>query len=140
MNRGIMLTGATLLLVTVVAGCGILGRSSGGTDRLVEPGTPRTAPSGRFVASVVDGPEQNGVPTQVVVISDDKGTEVFRDDYAYSTRHGVGVVWLSGRDQLWLLSSDVGTAYVEQGDSGWVKTAITPETRDQIPAEIAELR
>ena len=67
-------------------------------------------------------------------------TEVFRDSYPYSTRHDIGITWLSGSDQLWLLPSDVGTAHVDrQPDGTWIKTGIRPETISQIPAEIAAL-
>ncbi len=132
------LAGITLLLV--LAGCTMFGRSRGGEDRFATPGSPRRSPSGTYTASVIPGTPQSGVSTWVVVISDGGGREVFHDDYAYSTRHGVGVTWRSDQDQLWLLSSDIGTAYVEpDADGAWVKTAITPQTRDTIPEEIRRL-
>jgi hypothetical protein len=133
--------GVSLAVVLALAGCAIFGRTAKDEDRFVRPDSPRTSPSGSFVASVEDGPRQDGVGTLVVVISDDAGAEVFRDQYAYSTRHGVGVTWLSGHDQLWILSSDVGTAHVDRRDDGtWTKTAITPETKGDIPQEIADLK
>jgi hypothetical protein len=89
---------------------------------------------------VVSGPRQNGVETLVVVIKDASDAEVFHDDYAYSSRHGVGVTWLSNRDQLWILSADVGTSYVEQRGGTWTKVGITPETRGDIPPEIVQLQ
>jgi hypothetical protein len=92
------------------------------------------------VASFRDGPAQNGVPTWIVVVTDTAGHVVFDDGYAYSRRHGVGATWLSDRDQLWILSGDVGTAHVEQSDGGgWVKTDITPDTVGTVPAEIRKL-
>jgi hypothetical protein len=130
----------SLAVVLLLAGCSMFGRSTDRQDRFVRPGAPRTSPSGTFTASVVPGPRQNGVDTLVVVITDRAGAEVFRDDYAYSSRHGVGVTWLSDRDQLWILSSDVGTSYVEPTGGRWTKVAITPETRADIPAEIDKLR
>jgi len=121
-----------------MSACGMFGRSK--DDRFVRPDAPRSAPSGEFTASVENGPGQNGVKTWIVVIKDRGGREVFRDDYRYSTRHGVGVTWLSNRDQLWILSSDVGRAYVERGADGvWTKTKITPETRKSVPEEIDRL-
>lgn len=68
------------------------------------------------------------------------GKEVFHDSTAYSTRHGVGVTWLSTKDQLWILSSDVGTSYVQSDGSVWTKTSITPTTRKDIPKEIHDLQ
>lgn len=106
----------------------------------MRPGSPRASPSGRFSAALVSGPRQNGVETLVVVIKDQSRDEVFRDDRAHSARHGVGVTWATGRDQLWILSADQGTSYVEDLGDGWQRVEITPETRDRVPAEIANLR
>ncbi|OLF19352.1 hypothetical protein BU204_02865 [Actinophytocola xanthii] len=117
------------------------GDRGGGEDRYVELDRPQRSPSGEFTASLVAGPEQDGVATRVVVVTDTDGHEVFRDDYAYSTRHGVGVTWLSSADQLWILSADVGTAHVDRAADGtWTKTAISPETADTVPEEIERLR
>src|SRR5688572_19209794 len=127
-----------VLLVSVVSACSLFGR--GGQDRFVREDAPRTSPSGQFTASLKAGPEQGGVKTWSVVISDKDGAEVFRDPRDYSERHGVGVTWLSSSDQLWILSSDIGTSYVEQRDGAWVKTEITPETRGTIPDEIKKLK
>jgi hypothetical protein len=135
----VRLAGVLVIALAVVVGCSLFGRDS--DDRFVDVGRPKESPSGTFIASLEEGPEQNGVETRVVVISDANGREVFRDDYAYSTRHGVRVTWLSSADQLWILSSDVGTAHVDRQEDGtWTKTAITPETADTVPEEIAELR
>lgn len=131
------------LLAGAIAAASIIGCSSRQPldERFVLPDRPLLSPSGEFAAQVDDGPVQNGVHTWVVVITDATGSEVFRDDYAYSTRHGVAVTWLSTRDQLWILSADVGTSYVGPGADGvWVKIGITPETLDSIPDEIEILR
>ena len=133
------LVAASVALVLVLTGCAIFGRSGGRQDRFARPGAPRTSPSGEYIASVVAGPPENGVETLVVVITDRSGREVFRDDDAYSTRHGVGVTWLSDRDQLWILSADVGHSYVEAQDGRWTKVDITPESTASIPGEIADL-
>jgi hypothetical protein len=136
-----LLAGGVVVALTVVAGCSLFGSDRDGDDRFVDMGSPRESPSGEFTASLAEGPAQDGVATRIVVVTDAGGQEVFRDDYAYSTRHGVGVTWLSSADQLWILSSDVGTAHVDQQTDGtWTKTAITPETADTVPEEIAELR
>lgn len=134
MSRAV-LTGGLVIVLAVVAGCSLFGGGDD-RDRFVEADDPKAAPSGEFTASLDDG-----LPTQVVVITGARGTEVFRDDHAYSTRHGVGVTWLSSSDQLWILYADVGTAHVDrQADGRWVKTAITPRTADTVPDEIDRLR
>lgn len=131
---------ATMLLIAgLLSGCGILGSPlSRDDDRFARPGHPKDSPSGRFTVSVGMGPKQNGVETWVAVIRDNAtDSEVFHDSYAYSSRHGLGITWLSSRDQLWLLSSDVGTSHVDQQPDGtWVKTTINPETVSDIPEEI----
>ena len=138
------LGGVLVLALAAVVGVSVLG--GGGTSRDV-PSTSRFAspehavPSlvGGWSAVAVPGPDQNGVPTWIPVIRDAAGTEVFRDDEAYSTRHGVGITWLSGTEQLWVLSSDVGTASVDHAATGWTKTEIWPETRGRVPPEIVDL-
>jgi RHS repeat-associated protein len=132
---------AWLALVASLAGCTGHSRSGQSQDRFVRADAPRTSPSGKFVASFRDGPAQNGVPTWIVVIKDTTGHVVFDDGYAYSRRHGVGATWLSTGDQLWILSSDVGTAHVDPVDGGgWVKTSITPDTVASVPEEIQKLQ
>jgi hypothetical protein len=122
-------------LAVVLTGC-----TGADPDRFVKPGAPKVSPSGVYTAAVDAGPNQNGVDTWVAVILDDTGAEVFHDDYAYSTRHGAGITWLSTSDQLWLLSADIGAAHVDRHPDGtWTKTAITPETNDSVPSEIREL-
>ncbi len=81
------------------------------------------------------------MPTWIVVITDRAGREVFRDNDAYSSRHGVGITWRSGKDELWLLSSDVGTSYVRQDAEGaWRKDHPRPgHFGEDVPAEIREL-
>ncbi|MEJ7630703.1 MAG: hypothetical protein WKF54_14035 [Nocardioidaceae bacterium] len=111
------------LTVSVLAGCSVLfGDARSAPDRFAQPGHPVASPSGKFVARVDIEPEQNGVETWIVVIDDVSGRKVFRDTDAYSSRHGVGITWLSGADELWLLSSDIGTSSVARGpDGGWRK-------------------
>ena len=134
--------GGTAVLLVVLAAAYVLGVFSGDKgERFATPARPLPSPSGAYIAAPEMGPEQNGVKTWVVVIRDRSGTEVFRDHYAYSTRHGVGITWLATADQLWILSGDVGTAHVDRlPDGTWEKTAITPETLDQVPQEIAQLQ
>jgi hypothetical protein len=129
-----------ILMAAVLAGCGLFGSGREG-ERFARPGEPKASPSGDFIVSVDMGPVQNGVETWIPVIRDNAtGAEVFRDTDAYSSRHGVGITWLSTDDQLWLLSGDVGTAHIDRQPSGtWTKTGITPETRNDIPDEIAAL-
>lgn len=109
-------------------------------DRFVRLGVPKPSPSGAFVAHAEAGPLQNGVATRVVVVKNAGGSEVFRDSYAYSTRHGVGITWVAGHDQLWVMSGDVGVSRIELGANGsWQKTSITPETASTIPKDIRDL-
>jgi hypothetical protein len=132
------LIAAVMALLVAALGC-----TPAEQDRFVGPGEPRVSPSGDHTATVEERADEHGVPSWTVVITEASGTEVFRDDEAYSAgrNHGVGVIWLSDRDQLWILSSDIGRAHVERDASGsWTKTAITPQTRDSIPQEIADLQ
>ncbi len=128
-----------ILLSGLLTGCAFFGgRADDSGDRFARPDQPKDSPSGQFTVSVDLGPEQNGVQTWVPVIREKANDlEVFRDTYAYSSRHGVGITWLSGSDQLWLVSSDVGTAHVDRNvDGRWTKTAIYPETLSEVPEEI----
>lgn len=130
------------LIACLLSGCGLFGGgASRNDDRFARPDHPKDSPSGQYSVSVDLGPNQNGVDTWVAVVRDKAtGAEVFRDSYAYSSRHGIGITWLSSRDQLWLLSSDVGTAHVDwQPDGTWTKTSIYPETVGDIPEEITAL-
>jgi hypothetical protein len=129
-------------VATVLAGCtALFGGDRGAEQRFARPGQPQTSPSGKFVAQADLGPEQNGVPTWVVVITERDGREVFRDSEAYSSRHGVGITWRAGTDELWVLSSDVGTSSVRRGaDGNWSKEYPRPGHYEQdVPAEIREL-
>ncbi|MGA5541743.1 hypothetical protein ACPCIR_07835 [Mycobacterium sp. NPDC051198] len=131
----------TALVACLLAGCGLFGSPSSHDDRFARPDHPKDSPSGQYAVAVDMGPNQNGVDTWVAVIRDNAtGAEVFRDSNAYSSRHGVGITWLSTSDQLWLLSSDVGTAHVDRKPDGtWIKTSIYPETVGDIPEEITAL-
>lgn len=137
-RKAALLVAAVVAVAGVLGGCAMYGKSSSRQeDRFVRPGVARVSPSGGFTAYAEPGPPQNGVATWVVVVWDGSNAEVYRDSYAYSTRHGVGITWLSNADQLWVLSSDVGDAHVDRKPDGtWVKTAITPETINDIPEEI----
>lgn len=139
-SRGLLL-GVVVALAVVAVGCGTSDRTSRQEERLVGIDKPKPSSSGLYTASVKFGPEQNGVKTWIAAIEDSSGKEVFRDDYAYSTRHGVAITWLSDHDQLWILSSDVGTSHIDrQPDGTWKKTDITPKTGGDVPAEINQYR
>lgn len=130
-----------IAIAALVAGCGLFGRADRTADRFVRPGQPKSSPSGSYTAFADYGPEDHGVTTWVAVIKDAAGNEVFRDEDNYSSRHGVGITWLSTEDQLWLLSSDVGTAHVDRSADGtWVKTWMNPETIGTVPEEIKSLQ
>ena len=128
-----------MAVATVLAGCTAL--FGGAEERFVRPGQPRTSPSGEFVAQADLGPEHNGVPTWIVVITARDGREVFRDGEVYSSRHGVGITWLTDTDELWVLSSEVGTSYVRHDAAGsWHKDYPRPGHYDEdVPAEIRQL-
>lgn len=131
-----------IAVVSVLAGCTALFGADRNVDgRFVRPEQPQTSPSGEFVAHAELGPEQNGVQTWIVVITEPGGREVFRDTEAYSSRHGVGITWLTGTDQLWLLSADVGTSYVQRNvDGAWRKDYPRPgHYDDDVPTEIRDL-
>ncbi|RKT55487.1 hypothetical protein [Saccharothrix australiensis] len=145
-QRATLVIGAVVVLTVVslvlVLGWFLFGGEAGPArddDRFVRPDAPKASPSGSYTAHAELGPAQNGVATWVVVIRDRGGSEVFRDDYAYSTRHGVGITWLSTADQLWVLSSDVGDAHVDRVGTTWTKTPITPDTLGDEPEEIRRL-
>ena len=140
-RRKILIAALTVAFLIVVGILLLLHRSTRDMERFVRPDKAKRSPSGAFIASFRPGPEQNGVATWVVVIADTDGSEVFRDDRAYSARHGVGVTWLSVRDQLWILSSDIGDGYVERReDAGtWTKVMLGPENRDGVPEEVRQL-
>ncbi|MGH3931780.1 MAG: hypothetical protein ACRDTF_17605 [Pseudonocardiaceae bacterium] len=136
------MTIVVVAVVAVLAGCtALFGGDRGVEERFVRPGQPRTSPSGGLVAQADLGPEQNGVPTWIVVITERDGREVFRDSEAYSSRHGVGITWRTGTDELWVLSSDVGTSAIRQGpDGSWSKGYLRPgHYAEDVPAEIREL-
>ncbi|WP_307856949.1 hypothetical protein [Mycolicibacter acidiphilus] len=134
-------TVAAAAVVALLAGCGLFGKSDRTNDRFARPGHPQASPSGSYTAAAEYGPDENGVKTWIAIIRDKKsGAEVYHGTEAYSSRHGVGITWLSTKDQLWLLSTDVGDAYVDRGHDGtWTKTQITPATVKDIPPEIAAL-
>lgn len=99
-----------------------------------------TAPSGDVVATLTEGPEQDGVTMLDVVVTGADGTELFRTPEPYSSRHGVLLAWQPDDDVLWVLSSDVGTSRIDDDGDEWTQTWLTPETRDTVPEELAALR
>ncbi|MGQ0773355.1 MAG: hypothetical protein ACT4NY_02885 [Pseudonocardiales bacterium] len=133
---------AAITVAGVLAGCtALFGADRGADERYARPGQPQTSPSGKFVAHAEFGPEQNGVQTWIVVITERDGREVFRDTEAYSSRHGVGITWRTDADQLWILSADVGTSYVQHNTDGtWSKEYPRLDHYDEdVPAEIREI-
>lgn len=125
-----------LAAVSIIAGCTMFNRSA--ESGVVRPDHPQQSPSGQFTAYAEQGPDQNGVETWVVVVRSRSGQEVFHDDYAYSTRHGVMITWLTTEpNQLWIYSGDVAVSYVSPDSTGrWTKAEAR---RDQVPSEIKEL-
>lgn len=133
------LVGAALATVALL---GTTGCTAADTDveTANRAGEQVTAPSGDVVATLTEGPEQDGVTMLDVVVTDADGTELFSTPEPYSSRHGVLLAWQSDDDVLWVLSSDVGTSRIDDDGDGWAQTWLTPETRDTVPEEIAALR
>lgn len=116
---------ATAALLLVLTGCG-----GDREDRFARPGAPKASPSGEFVAHAESASE--------VRITDRNGGEVFTKSYEYATSYradGIGVVWLSTKDQLWVLvPGGRMSERVEPGPDG-VWTAVEAE----LPGEITRL-
>ncbi|MFI6102483.1 hypothetical protein ACIA8G_43625 [Lentzea sp. NPDC051213] len=116
---------AVMTLVLVLAGCG--GERE---DRFAQPGAPKSSPSGKFVA--------HAEGTSAVRVTDRNGGDVFQKSYEYATSYradGIGVVWLSKKDQLWVLVPGGRTSErIEPGPDG-----IWTATEDELPGEITRL-
>ncbi|MBM7864563.1 hypothetical protein [Lentzea nigeriaca] len=116
---------ALVALLVVLAGCG-----DDREDRFARPGAPKTSPSGKFVAHAESESE--------VRVTGRDGGEVFRKSYEYATSYrndGIGVVWLSTKDQLWVLvPGGRMSERIEPGPDG-VWTAVEAE----LPGEITRL-
>lgn len=127
MTHGISRGGVLAVLVALLlalAGCG--GEPE---DRFARPGAPANSPSGKFVAHAESGSE--------VRVTDRDGGEVFRRSYEYATSSradGIGVVWLSTKDQLWVLVPGDTSERIEAGPDG-VWTAVEAD----LPGEITRL-
>ncbi len=130
MARGMTRRGLPATLAA--AGAVVLAACSGRRDdRLATEEHEVVAPSGAFTAIVVaDGEELR--PT----IRDTSGEPVWTDDLPHVERYFPGVVWESGADVLWVLSTDHGDSSVRQDGAGaWARTM----GGDGMPEDIAEL-
>jgi hypothetical protein len=116
---------ALVALLLVLTGCG-----DDSEDRFARPGRPKASPSGKFVAHAESASELR--------ITDRNGGELFRKSYEYATSYrsdAIGVVWLSTKDQLWVLvPGGRMSERVEAGQDG-VWTAVEAE----LPGEITRL-
>jgi hypothetical protein len=116
---------ALVALLLVLTGCG-----DDSEDRFARPGAPKASPSGKFVAHAESASE--------VRVTDRNGGELFRKSYEYATSYrndGIGVVWLSTKDQLWVLvPGNRLSERIEAGQDG-VWTAVEAE----LPGEITGL-
>jgi hypothetical protein len=116
---------ALVALLLVLTGCG-----DDSEDRFARPGSPKTSPSGKFVA--------HAEGASGVRVTDRNGGELFRKSYEYATSYrndGIGVVWLSTKDQLWVLvPGNRMSERIEAGQDG-VWTAVEAE----LPGEITRL-
>ena len=116
---------AALFALLVLTGCG-----SDREDRFARPGAPKSSPSGNFVAHAESASE--------VRVTDRNGGEVFKKSYEYATSYrndGIGVVWMSTKDQLWVLvPGERKSERIEAGPDG-VWQAVEAE----LPGEITRL-
>jgi hypothetical protein len=116
---------ALVALLFVLTGC-----TDDREDRFAAPGAPKKSPTGKFVAHADSASE--------VRVTDSDGGEVFKKSYEYATSYradGIGVVWLSTKDQLWVLvPGGRMSERVEPGPDG-VWTAVEAE----LPGEITRL-
>jgi hypothetical protein len=116
---------ALVALLLVLTGCG-----SDSEDRFARPGAPKSSPSGKFVAHADSASE--------VRVTDRNGGEVFRKSYEYATSYradGIGVVWLSEKDQLWVLVP--GGRMSERIEAG--QDGVWTATEAELPREITRL-
>ncbi|MEU7480628.1 hypothetical protein AB0A63_31935 [Lentzea sp. NPDC042327] len=123
-HRFSRLATAVLALLLVLTACG-----DDRQDRFASPGAPKTSPSGKFVAHAESASE--------VRVTDRNGGDVFRKSYEYATSHradGIGVVWLSSADQLWVVVPNDGTERIEAGPDGEWRA-----TKAELPREISRL-
>ena len=109
---------AVVALLFLLTGCG-----SDREDRFARPGAPKSSPSGKFTAHAESASE--------VRVTDRNGGDVFRKSYEYATSSradGIGVVWLSEKDQLWVLVPGDTSECVEAGPDGdhWTVRASLP--------------
>lgn len=122
MSRLVSRVIAATLLTAALAACGGNDRGGEAADPafLTEQGDSLPSPNGDYLASLDAAPESGGVAMSTPVITE-SGAEVYRDDMDYSHRHGVALRWEDDAT-LWIISSDVGTARVDQqADGSWVK-------------------
>jgi hypothetical protein len=116
---------AVVALLLVLTSCG-----SDREDRFARPGAPKSSPSGKFVAYAESASE--------VRVTDRNGGEVFKKSYEYATSYrndGIGVVWMSTKDQLWVLvPGERKSERIEAGPDG-VWQAVEAE----LPGEITRL-
>ena len=127
MTHGISRSGAIAALVALLLALTACGGDP--EDRFARPGAPTNSPSGKFVAHAESGSE--------VRVTDRDGGEVFRKSYEYATSSradGIGVVWLSTQDQLWVLVPGDTSERIEAGPDG-VWTAVEAD----LPGEITRL-
>jgi hypothetical protein len=111
--------------VAAGAACSGSARDAAAAAMVNAAGVAITSPDGGFTAQLLAGPAQNGVATLVPVIGDGR-VEVYRDDVAYSTRHGVAILWQAAEGPvLWIRSGDVGTFRVVRDNGAWRKEAST---------------
>lgn len=119
--------GVLVALVASLAACS----SRESDQRLVTLDRTRTSPSGEAVAALVAEDD-----VLHPIICDREGEEMWRDDLEHVERYVPGVLWESGADVLWILSTDHGNASVRRDSSGaWARTMGS----DGMPEDVAAL-
>lgn len=117
------------VLSCVVAGCATPAAPG---DLITMPGSTARAFSGAFTAEVAEeGSGDSGVLKPC--ITNGSGEVVFTDSLSHTKRSGVGLVWESNSDALWILSTDYGNYRVAQETAQWVK-----ETGKPMPSEVSQ--
>lgn len=91
------------------------------------PGTSLTSPSGKYRVQVIGGEH---------VVTDSSGQSLYSATATKSARYGYGAMWLSGSDELWILTENSDPVRVTFDGNVVVEQTVAPQS---VPAEIAAI-